>query len=186
MFGLFFGTVCLVLLLGTLRRHRQYAGFGEFGEFGDSWRYHGGPPGFRFGGRGSWRGGYRREVAQHLLARLDTTPGQEKVIRKAFETLRTSLQDSKQELGSARQDLAQAIGGDELDPQAIASMLAKQEAFVNRARIELVQALNAVHTALDGSQRRILAEWIADGSLRDICAAAVGGERPIEHTPDEL
>jgi Spy/CpxP family protein refolding chaperone len=162
MFGLFFGTVCLVLLVATLRRRHHYAGFG------DSWHYHGGPPGFRFGGRGSWRGGHRREALQHLLARLDTTPGQEKVLRKAYETLRSSLKDSKQELVSARQDLAQAIGGDELDPQAIASMLAKQEAFVNRARIEVVQALNAVHEALDGSQRRILAEWIADGSLRDL------------------
>jgi hypothetical protein len=174
MFGFFIGTVCLVLLFANLRRRHYYAAYGPFDDddrgygFGGCGRGYGGFGRFGFG-RGFWhggrgrRGGYRKFIARQMLTRLDTTPGQEKAIRSAVETLRNSLIDGRDELSSLRRDLAQAFGGDVLDEEALTAGLAKQEAFVNRARGELVSAIRNVHEALDGRQRRQVAEWIAGG-----------------------
>jgi Spy/CpxP family protein refolding chaperone len=179
MFGFFFGTVCLVLLFAHLRRRHYYALYGPSGD--DYGSGIGCGPGYGHGygyglfggasfGRGFWgrgrRGGHRRIIARHLLTRLDTTPGQEKAIRSAVDTLRTSLSDGREELHSVRRDLAQAFGSDALDEAALTAALSKQEAFVNRARTEMVSAIRNVHEALDPRQRRQVSEWIADGFSR--------------------
>jgi hypothetical protein len=171
MFGFFIGTACLVMLFANLRRRHYYAAYGPWGGDGDGYGGCGRGYGFgRFGfGRGFWhggrgrRGGYRKFIARQMLTRLDTTPGQEKAIRNAVETLRNSLSDGRDEFASVRRDLAQAFGGDVLDEQPLTAALAKQEAFVNRARGELVAGIRNVHEALDGRQRRQVAEWIAGG-----------------------
>ena len=108
-------------------------------------------------------------IARRVLVHLDTTPGQEKAIRNAVETLRNNLMDARSELSAVRRDLASAFGGDVFDEQALAAAIAKQDTFVTRARTELVQAMREVHEALDGRQRKQLAEWIAGGfSWRDL------------------
>lgn len=152
MFGLIFGTICLVLLIHNMRW--RYAGYGPWGYGFHRFGHWHGPP---------WRGRFRRGVARHLMARLDTTPGQEKAIRQALETLRYNLIDARDEVRAVGRDLAQALGGDELDEQALSAALNKQEAFVTRARDEVVHAVRTVHQTLDGRQRKQLAEWIADG-----------------------
>jgi Spy/CpxP family protein refolding chaperone len=172
MFGFFIGSVCLVLLFAHLRRRHYYAAYGPWGDDG-GYGYGGscgrGYGGFGFG-RGMWgrgrRGGHRRMIARHLMTRLDTTPGQEKAIRSAVETLRSSFGDGREELQSVRRDLAQAFGSDALDEQALSAAVSKQEAFVNRTRGELVQAIRNVHEALDPRQRRQVSEWIASGFSR--------------------
>lgn len=173
MFGFFIGTVCLVLLFAHLRRRHYYAAYGPWG--GDDYDWpHGfgrggfGRGGFWHGGHG-FRGGHRRYLARRVLLHLDTTPGQEKAIRNAVETLRSNLMDGRSELSAVRRDVAQAFGGDVFDEQAINAAIAKQEAFVSRARGEIIAAMREVHEALDGRQRRQLAEWIAGGfSPRDL------------------
>jgi Spy/CpxP family protein refolding chaperone len=164
MFGVFFGTVCLVLLIVNLRRHR-YAGYGWGWGHGDGSYY-----GYRHGPRWSgWGRSPKRRAFQHLLERLDTTPGQEKVLRRTVETVRESLDDVGDDLKAARRALAQAIAGEELDQAALTSAIEKQEAIVNRVRVGLVEAVKTVHETLDGRQRRALAEWIAEGcSWRDL------------------
>lgn len=155
MFGVVFGTVCLVFLIMHLRRHR-YAGYGYWGAYGPSHGYghrHGRP----------WGRSRKRQLAQRVLEQLDTTPGQEKVLRHTFERVRERLDDVGDDLRAARRDLAQAVGGDELDEAALAAATAKQEAVVERVRLELIEALKTVHETLDGQQRRALAEWIAEG-----------------------
>jgi uncharacterized membrane protein len=166
MFGFFFGIVCLVLLIASKRRHRYaFGGFGPWSDFGGGRRdYHRGP----WHGP-PWRAGYRHPIARNVLARLDTTPGQEKAIRAVLEDLQHNLKDARGDLQGMRTDLAQVVGGDVFDEQALAVAMEKQEAFVNRARNEVVGALKTVHSTLDGPQRRLLAEWIADGmSWRDL------------------
>jgi uncharacterized membrane protein len=107
-------------------------------------------------------------IARRVLEQLDTTPGQEKAIRAAVDTLRNNMIDGREELAAMRRDLAQAFGGDVLDEQSLTAAITKQDAFVTRARGEVVQAIRNVHEALDGRQRRQLAEWIAGGfSSRD-------------------
>ena len=157
MFGFLFGTVCLVLLFHHLRRY-GYAGYG-------GWGY--GPPRFGRWRRHGWQGGgFRHGAVRHLMERLDTTPGQERAIRSALDTLRYNLADARDEVRSLGRDLAQAVGGDELDESALSAAVAKQDAFVTRARTEIVAAVRTVHQTLDGRQRRELAEWINEGSHR--------------------
>jgi Spy/CpxP family protein refolding chaperone len=108
---------------------------------------------------------FRRFIARKLLMRLDTTPGQEKAIRTAVETVRNSLHSGREELQSVRRDLAQAFGAEALDEQALQAAISKQEAFVNRSRTEVVQAIRNVHEALDPRQRRQVSEWISSGFM---------------------
>ena len=80
MIGFIFGTICLVLLINSMRW--RYAGHGPWGYGFHRFGHSHGPP---------WRGRFRHGFARHLMARLDTTPGQEKAIRQALETLRSRL-----------------------------------------------------------------------------------------------
>jgi uncharacterized membrane protein len=173
MFGFFFGTVCLVLLFAHLRRRHYYALYGPHGDdhglgMGGCGPGYGGGFG-RFGfGRGMWHGGqrrrgFRRMIARKLMVRLDTTPGQEKAIRAAVESVRNSLSSGRDEFSAVRRELAQAFGSDTLDEQSLTAALSRQEAFVTQARTEVVQALRNVHEALDSRQRRQVSEWIASG-----------------------
>jgi Spy/CpxP family protein refolding chaperone len=175
MFGFFIGTVCLVLLFAHLRRRHYYAAYGPwggddgygYGGCGRSFGYgHGGGFGMHRGFFGHRRGRhFRRFIARKLLTRLDTTPGQEKAIRTAVETVRNSMSSGREELQSVRRDLAQAFGAESLDEEALHAAISKQEAFVNRSRTELVQAIRNVHEALDPRQRRQVSEWISSGFL---------------------
>jgi len=167
MFGLIIGTLCLFALIATLRgRHHGY--FVPFG-YRRHWHHHGhyghGYPGYYARGDYGYRAGRHgrgRFATRWLFEQLDTTPGQEKAILKSFETMQEHLASGRSELGTAKKELAQALGGDELDQSALASALTKVDALFDRARTELVQSLTEIHAALDGKQRKLLAELIAD------------------------
>lgn len=155
MFGLFFGTVCLFLLIGTLR-HRHYAwGYGWGRHFG---HYHYGHPPW-----GGFRHARRRFFIRSLFEQLDTTPGQEKAIVKTIGTLTEHLANSREELQDVRKQVAQALGGDVLDESALTAALDRVEGLIRKAKGELAEALQEVHGSLDGTQRRMLAEFIAEG-----------------------
>jgi Spy/CpxP family protein refolding chaperone len=163
MFGLIIGTLCLFALIATLRgRHHGY-----FVPFGYRRHWHHGDAGHGYYDRGEYgfRGGRRgrgRFAARWLFERLDTTPGQEKAIVKSFETLQEHLASGRSELGAAKQELAQALGGDVLDQSALTAASGKLDDLFDKARVELAQALTEIHTALDGKQRKLLAELIAE------------------------
>jgi Spy/CpxP family protein refolding chaperone len=173
MLGLFFGTLCLVALIATLRRRRfaHYAfahgyghGFGH-GPFGWGWRGHGGPGYGGYGhhghhGHGPGRAHWARRFVFEVL---DTTPGQEKVIMQAVDNVLTGMDGTGDELDAARKELAAAIGGDVLDEAALRAALDRALAVVQKAATELTQVVPAVHGALDGEQRKRLAELIAEG-----------------------
>jgi hypothetical protein len=158
MFGLIIGTLCLFALIATLRgRHHGY-----FVPYGYHRHWRGGYHGYADYPGGSGRRGSRRFAARWLFEQLDTTPGQEKAIMKSLETLQEQLATGRGELGAARKELAQALGGDVLDQSALTSALSKVEGLFDKARTELIHSLTEVHTALDGKQRKLLAELIAD------------------------
>jgi Spy/CpxP family protein refolding chaperone len=174
MFGFIIGTLCLIALFGTLRR-RRYAHFmfahghpfgwaGMHGDYG--YAAYGPPP--RWGGRGYGHGyghhrGGGRHIGRALLEHLDTTPGQEKAIQQAVSVVREHLSGTHDELKAARKDLAAALGGDVLDPAALGAALGRGEVAAQSVARELATALASVHAALDGEQRKRLAELIADG-----------------------
>ena len=165
MFGLFFGTLCLLALIATLRRRRfaHFAfahgyGYGH-GPFG--WRGHGHGHGDGYGG--GYGPGRAHRARRFLFEVLDTTPGQEKVIKQAADNVLDAMDGAGDELQAARKDLAAAIGGDVLDEAALRAALDRALAVAQKATTELTQVLPAVHGALDGQQRKRLAELIAEG-----------------------
>src|SRR5579884_3245710 len=110
MFGFLFGTACLVGLVKTLRGghcHRGYGhGCGAGGGCGPQggcgargWGGHHGHWGGHWGG-GHWGGGHfgggpARFMLRGLFQRLETTPGQEKVILAAVDQVREKAREFK-------------------------------------------------------------------------------------------
>jgi hypothetical protein len=159
MFGLFIGTLCLFLLIGTIR-HRRYA-YG-YGAFGHGWGHHHGHQHYGYPPWG-FRHARRRFLIRSLFEQLDTTPGQEKAIVKTIGTLTEHMANSREELQEVRKQVAQALGGDVLDESILTAALDRVEGLIRKAKVELAEALQEVHGSLDGTQRRQLAELIAEG-----------------------
>jgi len=160
MFGFVFGTLCLIGLFALLRRRHHYRfahyacgpghGFGYVAPSGDS-------PWVRRSRRR--RGDWIRD----MFEQLDTTPGQEKAILKSIEALRQQMTNGRSELDAVRKQVAQALGGDELDETILSAALERVEDLIAQTKLELMRALTEVHASLDGNQRKELAEMIADG-----------------------
>jgi hypothetical protein len=174
MLGLFFGTLCLLALVATLRRRRfaRFAfaqGFHGYGHGPFGWRGHGHGHGYGYdhghghGGYGMRGSGRGHRARRFLFELLDTTPGQEKVITQAADNVLAGMDGAGDELQAARKDLAAAIGGDVLDEAALRAAFDRGLAVAQKLATELTQVLPAVHGALDGEQRKRLAEAIAEG-----------------------
>lgn len=171
MFGFFFGTLCLIGLVATFkRRHHSWGryayGMGHHHGWGRSEYGHGaedGPPWARSRPR---EGGRRRAWLRPLFEHLDTTPGQEKAIVKIVESFTQQMADGRAELSTLRKQVAQALGGDVLDESILSSVLERVEDMMAKTKLELAQALTELHASLDGTQRKLLAEIIADGLPR--------------------
>jgi hypothetical protein len=133
-------------------------GFGEgFRGFGEGFR------GFGEGFRGFARRRGRGRLLFGLFRRLDASPGQEKAISKLVEQISAKLGDARGEFMATRRDLAAALEAEVLDGAALdAVFLRNTELFVKLSR-ELQTALVGVHEALDGDQRKLLAELLAYG-----------------------
>jgi len=102
-------------------------------------------------------------VLNRLLDRLDTTPGQEKVIREAVDTLLDDVQDARKELHATRADVAQAVRGETLDRGAVDGVFERHDRVIERVRQNALDSFGKVHETLDERQRRILAELIEAG-----------------------
>jgi uncharacterized membrane protein len=101
-----------------------------------------------------------------LFERLDTTPGQEKVIMKGLDSITDQMESGRRELRDVRRQVAQALGGDVLDEAVLSAALEKVDSLMAKTKLELTTALTEIHAALDGEQRRELAELIAEGPRR--------------------
>lgn len=143
MFGFLFGTACLIGLVVVLKR-------GRYGRFGHHGRHRG------YGPRGALNA---------LLARLDTAPGQEKVIVAAVEELVDRARDSGRELRDTRRDIAQAVRGERVDEARLNEVFGRHDAALAKLRAGSVEALRKVHEALDERQRKILGDLIDSGGL---------------------
>ncbi len=146
MFGFLFGAACLLGLTATVARS-HHEGHHCFG-------------GHR--GRG-FRPGRGRFVLNRLLNRLDTTPGQEKVIREAVDTLFEDLREARSELRNTRADVAEAVRGETLDRGAIDGVFERHDQVIDRVRQNALDSFGKVHETLDERQRKILAELIEAG-----------------------
>jgi Arc/MetJ-type ribon-helix-helix transcriptional regulator len=145
MFGFFIGTACLIGLVGVARRghHRRHFGYG-------GWRHGRGGFGVRF-------------LLRRVLERLDTTPGQEKVIREAVHQLEEDTVDLRSEMRGTRAALAQALRGPDLDKESIDRVFARHDDVIEKLRASLLETAEKVHVTLDERQRRQLADMIESG-----------------------
>lgn len=177
MFGFLFGTLCLIGLIKVARHGRCGSyGYGYGGSCGGGWRGHGwqggwhgggddrGEDGYRSRGRG-WRGGWggERFFLRAMFERLETTPGQEKVIAQAFEELREKGRAAKNDLKAARAEVAKAMRSPAFDEVTVGTATAQVEAVVESMRKAGIDAFAKVHEALDERQRGILGDFIEHG-----------------------
>lgn len=141
MFGFLFGTACLAGLIFNLRRAR--------------WHHHHGRHG---GGRWSWRGRMR-----WLFERLDTSPGQEKVMVQAADDLTEAFEKMRDEMRTTREAIARSLRGETFDSAALSELDAKHDELVANLRRTLRTSLSKIHEALDPKQRRELADLLEHG-----------------------
>lgn len=177
MIGFVIGTLCLFGLVRVLRG-------GRCGHGGWHHHHHHGHHGW---GRGGWggRGGFddappwergRYDDGEHdgpfwarggmlhaLFRRLDTSPGQEKVIREAVDELRKTGKQVRDDARQAREQVAKSFRSDSWDEVALGEAIHRVDGAVEAIRKAGLDALAKVHAALDERQRNILADLIARG-----------------------
>ncbi len=146
MLGFFIGAACLVGLAAVARGHRHhrrgcYGGHHGYGRRG-------------FGGRFFFR---------RILERLDTTPGQEKVIREAFSDLQEEAYGLRKDIHGARSEIAEALRAPELDKELLDRVFAKHDEVIEKLRASVVSSADRVHATLDEQQRKRLADMIEGG-----------------------
>jgi hypothetical protein len=152
MFGFLFGTACLVGLAALARRGRRH----HFGGHGCG------------GGHGR-RGFGARFFLHRVLDRLDTTPGQEKVIREAIHDLKDEAWGLRSEIRGTRSEIAQALRAEELDKALLDRVFAKHDEALEKLRASLVATADKVHTTLDERQRKQLADMVESGPWGYAC-----------------
>ncbi|WP_257455405.1 periplasmic heavy metal sensor [Archangium lipolyticum] len=139
MFGFVVGTACLAGLFYTLRGNRR-------------WGHH------HHEGRWSWRGRMR-----WLFERLDTSPGQEKVLVQAADDLTEAFEKMRDEMSATRAAIARSLRGEAFDGAALRELDAKHDELIDNLRKTLRASLSKTHEALDAKQRRELADLIEHG-----------------------
>ena len=150
--------ICLALGLGVLgfaamRKARRCHAYGGCGHHGGGWHgHHGGHHGFR-----------RNWMLHGLLARLDASPAQERVLIGEVDKVRERLWEAKRSVREGRADLGAAIRGPVLDDAALGAVLGRLDGATGEARAAMIEALRNIHAVLDDKQRAILGDILDRG-----------------------
>ncbi len=155
MLGFLFGTACLIGLIKVARGSCH--GYGCHG--GENWGYG------RREHRG-WgpRGGFGpRFFLRAIFERLDTTPGQEKVILQAADELKGAFGKAKSDLRATRADFARVFRGDVVDEASVADIFMTHDTVISETRRTAVEAVRKIHEALTEEQRAQVADFIESG-----------------------
>ncbi len=202
MLGFIIGTVCLIGLIKVIRGRRhgwaQMHGYGYGGGCGSNYGGGCGGRGYGWGGP-RWGGGYRDSYGGHdhqhghdhdhgpgpwggggfflrgLFQRLDTTPGQEKVIKSAFEQVKKTMQEARSEWRDGN-EVADLFRGESFDRTAAEGVSGKADASFAKVRVAIVEALAQIHEVLDERQRGMIADFLARNGGRGFFRG-VRGER---------
>jgi len=110
-----------------------------------------------YGGPGFSR---RRWFLRSLFERLDTTPGQERVIVQAFDDLAQNRKLLRDELGRTRADLAQAVAGGLIEDSTLEDAFARHDRLAAQLRVVFVEAIKKVMEVLDEGQRKQVARLL--------------------------
>lgn len=144
MIGIVVGAAVAVGLFSMARRARRRM-----------YGMHGGCGGYGSGGRGR-----RRWLMRWLFEKLDTTPGQEKVIMGALEELRDNRAVLREELDQTRSDIARVVRGGLVDDAALEEAFARHDRLLARLRVSFVEAARKATEALDERQRKALGDMV--------------------------
>lgn len=118
--------------------------------------------GFQSGGRRMRR--RRREwILNRLSAHLDTTPPQDHVLEDVVDDLMGVVAEERGAFLSARGTLADALGAETFDGEALNELRERQGASLNRVHDAAREALEKVHTVLNYEQRTRLAAFMSRG-----------------------
>ena len=161
MLGFLLGTMCLFGFIKVARSScYRYAGRG-WGGGGGGYAGDGGPRG--------WHGGFRsrgfgpRFILRSLFERLETTPGQEKVIVQAADDLMGAFRDAKGKLRETRGDFASVFRGEMVDEATLSDIFMKHDTVISETRRTAVEAIRKAHEALTEEQRSRVADFIERG-----------------------
>jgi Spy/CpxP family protein refolding chaperone len=139
MFGFIFGTVCLIALVKVVRGGRR-------------WGYGGG-----------WSDPGRRWMLRRLFQRLDTTPGQEKVITETFDELQEKARAMREELFRARQTFARSVRGEHFDTESVREQFEKQQSAFEELKKAAIAGMQKIHEALTPEQRAVAGDLLEFG-----------------------
>lgn len=119
----------------------------------------------RWGRHGhGWRGGGRRRwMMRRLFQRLDTTPGQEKVIEAAADDVERAMRKVREEFFSSRADFAAAFRGEQFDTAKVDERFTAQQAAVDEVRKTVRASMQSIHEALNPEQRKAVADLLEFG-----------------------
>jgi Spy/CpxP family protein refolding chaperone len=147
MFGFLIGTISLIALVKVVRSGR-------------GWGRHGGGP--------------RRWMLRRLFQRLDTTPGQEKVILEAVDALEQNGREAKDAFLRSRSDFARAMTGEHFETATVNEAFEKQQAGLDAMKKAALEAMQKIHEALNPEQRKQAAQLIEFGP-RGLHGGGCGG-----------
>lgn len=166
MLGFLIGTACLIGLVKVVRYGRHGGACGGRGWHGHH-GWHGGHGGWHGHHRGGWGGWGARGGGgfwlRGLFERLDTTPGQEKVIKQAVDEVMAATSAARGELEATRRDVAAALRGGIVDETQMGELFARHDEKLREVRKAFVGALAKVNDALDEDQRKKLADLLERG-----------------------
>lgn len=154
MLGFFVGIASLIGL-AALKRHHHGHGCG-----------HGHHHGFGHGHHHGFGGHWRRRPLWMIFDHLDTTPGQEKLIREELEQLWAQRDGVSRAWRSAGEELAEALRGDAVDEATMDRILARHEEGLADVRKQIARSLARIHEALDQRQRERLARFLGSRGFR--------------------
>ncbi len=158
MWGFLVGAACLYGLARTMHGGRWAHAHGPWGRMRHGpWRDDGWSGSGHRGARGPLR---------WLFERMDTSPGQEKVIADAADALRGTMRGWHDDADRMRSDVARSIRGETFDAAALEEAFARAEARLGSVRETLRGQAARVHEALDARQRAELADLLASGWRR--------------------
>jgi hypothetical protein len=179
-----------VLGVCALRRARRCCYAGGYGWYGpwasggegdDGGAWHRGYHGHGGHGGGPWRGRHRgrgrrgRWMLHAVLARVDATPAQERVIVGELDRFQDRVREARGNLDGARADLSAAVRGSVLDDAALGAVLGRFDGTTGEVRAAMIEALRNVHAVLDEKQRAELAELVEHGGRRPRGSHGAGG-----------
>ncbi len=117
----------------------------------------------RGGRHGRFGGGPRRWMLRRLFERLDTTPGQEKVIIEAVDEVQRKAWAAREQFFTARSSYARSVRGEHFDGAAVGEAFDAQQGTVEEVKKAVREGLSKVHEALNPEQRKLLGDLLEFG-----------------------